>query len=44
MWKDMESIAGMLTIRCIERRRRMMFITPFVGMQVEICGEFGLLL
>ena len=29
------------TIRCIEHRNRMKFITPFVGDQVEICKAFG---
>ena len=35
-------LAEMRTIRCIEHKGRMKFITPFVGAQVEICREFGL--
>ena len=35
-------IAEMRTIRCIEHKGRMKFITPFVGPQVDICKEFGI--
>lgn len=35
-------IAEMRTIRCIEHKGRMKFITPFVGLQVDICKEFGI--
>jgi hypothetical protein len=31
----------MRTIRCIEHKGRLKFITPFVGPQVEICKAFG---
>ena len=34
-------LAEMRTIRCIEHKGRMKFITPFVGAQVDICREFG---
>ena len=34
-------LAEMRTIRCIEHKGRMKFITPFVGNQVEICKIFG---
>ena len=34
-------LAEMRTIRCIEHKGRMKFVTPFVGAQVEICREFG---
>lgn len=34
-------IAEMRTIRCIEHKGRMKFITPFVGDQIEICKAFG---
>ena len=34
-------LAEMRTIRCIEHKGRMKFITPFVGAQVDICKEFG---
>ena len=35
-------LAEMRTIRCIEHKGKMKFITPFVGDQVEICKIFGL--
>ena len=34
-------LAEMRTIRCIEHKGRMKFITPFVGEQIEICKAFG---
>jgi len=34
-------LAEMRTIRCIEHKGRLKFITPFVGDQVEICKAFG---
>lgn len=34
-------LAEMRTIRCIEHRGKLKFITPFVGEQVEICKAFG---
>jgi hypothetical protein len=34
-------LAEMRTIRCIEHRGRLKFITPFVGSQVDICKAFG---
>ena len=34
-------LAEMRSIRCIEHRGRLKFITPFVGAQVEICKAFG---
>lgn len=34
-------LAEMRTIRCIEHKGRLKFITPFVGDQVEICNAFG---
>ena len=34
-------LAEMRTIRCIEHKGRLKFITPFVGPQVEICKAFG---
>lgn len=34
-------LAEMRTIRCIEHKGKMKFITPFVGAQVDICREFG---
>ena len=34
-------LAEMRSIRCIEHRGRMKFITPFVGAQVDICNAFG---
>lgn len=34
-------LAEMRTIRCIEHRGRLKFITPFVGAQVDICKAFG---
>ena len=37
-----DMIAEMRTIRCIEHKGRMKFVTPFVGAQVEICKEFGI--
>jgi hypothetical protein len=51
-WKDNETLkkkfpsteavlAEMRTIRCIEHRDRLKFITPFVGSQVDICKAFG---
>ena len=33
-------LAEMRTIRCIEHKGRMKFVTPFVGPQVEICKAF----
>ena len=34
-------LAEMRTIRCIEHKGRLKFVTPFVGAQVEICKAFG---
>lgn len=34
-------LAEMRTIRCIEHKGKVKFITPFVGDQVEICKAFG---
>lgn len=34
-------LAEMRTIRCIEHKGRLKFVTPFVGEQVEICKAFG---
>lgn len=34
-------LAEMRTIRCIEHKGRLKFITPFVGDQIEICKAFG---
>ena len=34
-------LAEMRSIRCIEHRGRLKFITPFVGAQVDICNAFG---
>ncbi len=34
-------LAEMRTIRCIEHKGKLKFITPFVGDQVEICKAFG---
>jgi len=34
-------LAEMRTIRCIEHKGRLKFITPFIGDQVEICKAFG---
>ena len=34
-------LAEMRTIRCIEHTGKMKFITPFVGLQVDICKAFG---
>lgn len=34
-------LAEMRTIRCIEHKGRLKFISPFVGDQVEICKAFG---
>ena len=34
-------LAEMRTIRCIEHTGKMKFITPFVGLQVDICKSFG---
>lgn len=34
-------LAEMRTIRCIEHKGRLKFVTPFVGDQVEICKAFG---
>lgn len=34
-------LAEMRTIRCIEHKGRMKFITPFVGSQIDICKAFG---
>ena len=34
-------LAQMRTIRCIEHKGRMKFITPFIGAQVKICEAFG---
>ena len=34
-------LAEMRTIRCIEHRGRLKFITPFVGSQVDICKAFS---
>ena len=31
----------MRSIRCIEHKGRLKFITPFVGAQVDICKAFG---
>lgn len=34
-------LAELRTVRCIEHKGRLKFITPFVGDQVEICKAFG---
>lgn len=34
-------LAEMRTIRCIEHKGRLKFITPFVGDQVKVCQSFG---
>lgn len=34
-------LAEMRSIRCIEHKGKMSFVTPFVGSQVEICNTFG---
>jgi hypothetical protein len=34
-------LAELRTIRCIEHRGKLKFITPFVGSQVDICKAFG---
>jgi hypothetical protein len=42
IFRSTEAVLGeMRTIRCIEHRGRLKFITPFVGAQVEICKAFG---
>lgn len=35
-------LAEMRTIRCIEHKGKLKFITPFVGSQIDICKAFGL--
>jgi hypothetical protein len=37
----LEILDEMRSIRCIEHKGRGRFITPFVGLQVEICKAFG---
>ena len=37
----LEILDEMRSIRCVEHKGRAMFITPFVGAQVEICKAFG---
>lgn len=34
-------LAEMRTIRCIEHKGRLKFVTPFVGDQVKVCQAFG---